>query len=135
MLGHASSLAIPLGRAGLVWGQTPEATIAKITAALPPERQWRAFLDQLRPSSRPLLLWLRGRIWFGSTGRAELARAIGSSTVALIVDDDVGRGLATALNWLGSDVHPFDIGEIDRVDAVLQLEPGVAYKLLQRLMR
>lgn len=136
MVGQASSLATPFGqRTGLVWGQTPEATIAKITAELPPPQQWRQFLDQLRPSSKPLLLWLRGRIWFGSTGRAELARSIGSSTVALIVDDDIGRGLATALRWLGSDVSPFDIGEIDKVDAALGLEPGVAYKLLQRLMR
>ncbi len=136
MIGQASSLdTASVLRTGLVWAQTPDATIAKITRELPGPIEWRRFLDQLRPSSKPLMLWLRGRIWFGSAGRAELARAIGSSTVALVVNDDIGRGLATALCWLGSDVHPFDLAEIDQIDATLGLEPGVAYNLLQRLMR
>ena len=136
MLGQASSVGTPsLDRVGLVWVQNPLATVASISAELPRQQEWRRFLDQLRPSSKPLLLWLRGRIWLGSTGRTELARAIGSSKVVLVVDDDIGRGLATALRWMGCDVHSFGLGELDRVDGTLGLSPGSSLELLQQLMR
>ncbi|MFO7566180.1 MAG: hypothetical protein R6X02_26275 [Enhygromyxa sp.] len=124
-----------LDRSGLVWDQTPEANIARISGELPPAHEWRRFLDQLRPSSKPLLLWIRGRVWIGLAGRTELARAIGSSKVALVVDDDIGRGLATALRWMGSDVHAYDLGELDQVEASLGLTPGAALTMVHQLMR
>jgi hypothetical protein len=136
MLGQASSVrSSSLDRVGLVWVQNPLAMVALISGQLPPPHEWRRFLDQLRPSSKPLLLWLRGRIWLGSTGRTELARAIGSSKVVLVVDDDIGRGLATALRWMGSDVHAFGLGELEQVDQNLGLSPGTSLELLQQLMR
>ena len=136
MLGQATSHGTPtLDRSGLVWAQTPEANIARISEELPPPHEWRRFLDQLRPSTKPLLLWLRGRIWIGLAGRTELAKAIGTSKVALVVDDDIGRGLATALRWMGSDVHAFGLGELDRVEDTLGLPPGVALEFIHQLMR
>lgn len=136
MLGQASSVGTStLDRSGLVWTQTPEATIARISGELPPPHEWRRFLDQLRPSTKPLLLWLRGRIWIGLAGRTELARAIGSSKVALVVDDDIGRGLATALRWMGSDVHAFGLGELDQVEEALHLSAGSALDMIHQLMR
>jgi hypothetical protein len=136
MLGQASSIGTALlDRSGLVWDQTAEATIAQISGELPPPHEWRRFLDQLRPSSKPLLLWIRGRVWIGLAGRTELARAIGSSKVALVVDDDIGRGLATALRWMGSDVHAFGLGELDRVEESLGLSAGAALTMIHQLMR
>lgn len=135
MLGRA-----PLGtpssdRVGLVWVQNPLAMVALISVELPPPQEWRRFLDQLRPLSKPLLLWLRGRIWLGATGRTELAKAIGTSKVVLVVDDDIGRGLATALRWMGSDVQAFGLGELDKADQALGLSPGTSLELLQQVMR
>jgi hypothetical protein len=136
MLGQASSIGTSsLDRVGLVWVQKPQANAALISAELPPAHEWRRFLDQLRPSSKPLLLWLRGRIWVGSAGRSELARAIGSSKVVLVVDDDIGRGLATALRWMGCDVQSFGLGELDRVDETLGLSSGSSLELIQQLVR
>jgi len=122
-----------LDRDGLTWAQAPEATLARISGTLPTPYEWRRFLDHLRPSSRPLVLWLRGRVWLGSAARTELAHAIGSSTVALLVSDDIGRGLATALRWMKTDVHAFDLAQLDDVDALLQLPSGLSLDLLQRV--
>lgn len=124
-----------LDRVGLVWVQNPLAMVALISVELPPPHEWRRFLDQLRPLSKPLLLWLRGRIWLGSTGRTELAKAIGSSKVVLIVDDDIGRGLATALRWMGADVQAFGLGELERADQALGLSPGTSLELIQQVVR
>lgn len=136
MHGHASSLKTSSSdRVGLVWVRNPLAIVAGISHELPPPHEWRRFLDQLRPSSKPLLLWLRGRIWLGSTGRTELARAIGSSKVVLVVDDDIGRGLATALRWMGCDVQAFGLGELDHVDHALDLSPGTSLELIEQLVR
>jgi hypothetical protein len=121
-------------RTGLVWAQVGKMTIAKISGELPASHEWRRFLDQLRPSSRPLVLWIRGRIWLGSAARTELATAIGSSKVALLVDDDIGRGLATALRWLGSDVHAYGLGELDDVERVLGLPPGAGVAIVEKLV-
>jgi hypothetical protein len=136
MLGPVSSVRTPsLDRVGLVWVQNPLAMVALISVELPPPHEWRRFLDQLRPSSKPLLLWLRGRIWLGSTGRGELAKAIGTSKVVLIVDDDIGRGLATALRWMGSDVQAFELGELERADQALGMSPGTTLELIQQVVR
>lgn len=134
MISPATSHEPRLERSGLVWIQTREATFGKISGELPAQHEWRRFLDQLRPSSRPLVLWLRGRVWLGSAGRHELARAIGSSCVALLVDDDIGRGLATALRWMGSDVHAFGLAELDDVDVMLELPAGATLASIQQLM-
>src|SRR5262245_45222617 len=88
------------GRPGLIWTQIGGLTVAKLSGGVPDARTWRSFLDHLRPSVRPVILWIRGRVWIGSTGRSELAAAVGSSSLSLVVDDDLGRGLATALKWL-----------------------------------
>ncbi|KIG12212.1 hypothetical protein DB30_01816 [Enhygromyxa salina] len=106
--------------------------LAKI-ANMPPQREWRQFLDHLRPSVRPLVLWIRGRVWIGSAGRSELASAIGSSRVGLVVSDDIGRGLATALRWLGVDVDAYGIADLYRLEAKLNLDPGTANAMLQRV--
>jgi hypothetical protein len=135
MLSQATSFDAPVLDTGLVWAQTPEANVARISGELPAQQEWRQFLDQIRPSSKPLLLWLRGRIWLGAAGRTELARAIGSSRVALVVDDDIGRGLATALRWMGSDVHSYSLGELDRVDTTLGLTQGTSLRMLKQLTR
>ncbi len=136
MIGQASPLATPsLARSPLVWAQTPVATVAKLTGRAPAAHEWRRFLDGLRPSSKPLLLVLCGRVWLNSAARTELARAIGTSAVAIVVDHDVGRGLATALRWAGADIHAFEPAEIARIDAALGFERGVAFALLDRLMR
>lgn len=123
-----------MDRVGLVWTHNPLAMVALISAELPPPHEWRRFLDQLRASSKPLLMWLRGRIWLGSTGRSELAKAIGTSKVVLVVDDDIGRGLATALRWMGADVQAYGLGELDRVDQALSLSPGTSLELIQQLL-
>ncbi|WP_106090164.1 hypothetical protein [Enhygromyxa salina] len=106
--------------------------LAKL-ASMPPQREWREFLDHLRPSVRPLVLWIRGRIWIGSAGRTELAAAIGTSRVALLVGDDIGRGLATALRWLGADVDAYTISDLDRLEAKLDLDAGMLGGMLQRV--
>jgi hypothetical protein len=124
---------LPLERSGLIWDQAAGINLAKISNGMPGQREWREFMDVLRPSSRPLVLWIRGRIWIGSAGRTELANAIGSSRVALVVGDDIGRGLATALRWLGADVDAYSISDLDRLEAKLDLDPGTATDLLQRV--
>ena len=134
MIGPATPLTPSPERSGLHWIQIREATVAKISGELPAEHEWRRFLDHLRPCSRPLVLWLRGRVWLRSAGRTELAAAIGSSTVALVVDDDIGRGFATALRWMDSDVHPFGLAELDAVDTMLGLPSGMTLSSLQQLM-
>ncbi len=117
-------------RPGLVWTQIGGLTVAKISGGVPDPRDWRAFLDHLRPSVRPVILWIRGRVWIGSTGRAELAQAIGTSTLSLVVDDDLGRGLATALKWLGVDVNSYSHSEIDQLETDLELPDGIGDRLL-----
>jgi hypothetical protein len=117
-------------RHGLAWTQIGGLTVAKIPGGVPDPRDWRAFLDHLRPSVRPVILWIRGRVWIGSTGRAELAQAIGSSTLSLVVDDDLGRGLATALRWLGVDVNSYSYSEIDQLETDLELPDGIGDRLL-----
>lgn len=120
----------PIERHGLIWAQVEGINLAKISGGMPSQREWREFLDHLRPSVRPLVLWIRGRIWIGSAGRTELANAIGSSRVALVVGDDIGRGLATALRWLGADVDAYSTSDLERLELKLDLEPGVASGLL-----
>lgn len=126
----------PLERQGLVWVQTAGINLAKITGGMPAQPEWRQFLDHLRPSVRPLVLWIRGRIWIGSAGRTELANAIGSSRVALVVGDDIGRGLATALRWLGADVDAYSSHsptDLDRLENKLGLAKGTAQQLFEQV--
>ena len=123
----------PLERQGLVWAQDAGINIAKIAGGMPAAKEWREFLDHLRPSVRPLVLWIRGRIWIGSTGRTELANAIGTSRVALVVGDDIGRGLATAMRWLGADVDAFSISDLERLEAKLDLDSGTAARMLEQV--
>ena len=120
-------------RHGLVWTQIGGLTVAKISGGLPDPRTWRAFLDHLRPSVRPVILWIRGRVWIGSTGRTELAQAIGTSSLSLVVDDDLGRGLATALKWLGVDVTSYSHSEIDQLETDLELPDGIGDRLLDQV--
>lgn len=123
----------PVERKGLVWTQIGGLTIAKISGGLPEQREWRELLDQLRPSVRPLLLWIRGRVWIGSEGRKELAQAIGSSRVALVVDDDLGRGLATALRWLGVKTYAYSMSELDSLETEFELPPGISERMLEQV--
>jgi hypothetical protein len=123
----------PVERHGLVWTQIGGLTIAKISGGLPDKREWRDFLDHLRPSVRPVLLWIRGRIWIGSEGRTELANAIGSSQVALVVDDDLGRGLATALRWLGVKTNAYSMSELDQLETELDLPVGISERMLEQV--
>lgn len=131
---QASQLhAQPIERQGLVWVQAEGINVAKISGGMPSQREWREFLSHLRPSVRPLVLWIRGRIWIGSAGRSELAHAIGTSQVALVVGDDIGRGLATALRWLGVDVNAYSTADLERLDAKLDLDRGEAAGLLAQV--
>jgi hypothetical protein len=130
---QATQLHAPLERQGLIWTQSAGINIAKISGGIPPQREWREFLHHLRPSVRPLVLWIRGRIWIGSAGRTELANAIGTSRVALVVGDDIGRGLATALRWLGADVDAYSGSDLDRLEAKLGLERGVVAGMLEQV--
>lgn len=123
----------PLERQGLIWAQIAGINIAKISGGMPPQREWRDFLHHLRPSVRPLILWIRGRIWIGSAGRTELANAIGTSRVALVVGDDIGRGLATAMRWLDVDVDAYSSSDLERLEAKLGLEPGAAASMLDQV--
>jgi hypothetical protein len=125
---------IPVERQGLVWTQLGGLTVAKISGGVPDPREWRAFLDHLRPSVRPVILWIRGRVWIGSTGRTELAQAIGSSSLSLVVDDDLGRGLATALRWLGVEVNSYSYSEIDQLETALELPDGIGDRLLDQVL-
>jgi hypothetical protein len=124
----------PAERHGLVWTQIGGLTVAKISGGVPDPRDWRAFLDHLRPSVRPVILWIRGRVWIGSTGRAELAHAIGTSSLSLVVDDDLGRGLATALRWLGVEVSSYSYSEIDQLETALELPDGIGDRLLDQVL-
>jgi hypothetical protein len=124
----------PPERNGLVWTQIGGLTVAKISAGGPDERQWRAFLDHLRPSVRPLILWIRGRVWLGSPNRTQLAQAIGTSRVAMVVDDDLGRGLGTALRWLGVEVDNYSYSELDQLETEFELPPGIGEGLLAQVM-
>lgn len=118
---------------GLTWTVIGGMTIARLSGGLPSPQQWRAFLDHLRPSVRPLILWIRGRVWIGSAGRTELAAAIGSSHVSLVADGDLGRGLATALRWLGADVRAYSSAELDQLETQLELPAGIGERLLQQV--
>ena len=118
---------------GLVWAQVEGVNVAKISGGLPDKRDWRAFLDHLRPSTRPLILWIHGRVWIGSEGRSELASAIGTSNVALVVSDDIGRGLATALRWLDVDVAAYSTTQLEQLETDLDLEPGATSELRELL--
>lgn len=120
-------------RRGLVWTHLAGLTVAKIAGGVPDPREWRAFLDHLRPSVRPVILWIRGRVWIGSTGRTELAQAIGSSRLLLVVDDDLGRGLATALKWLGVDAESYSHSEMDQLETDLELPDGIGDRLLAQV--
>ena len=120
-------------RHGLVWAQAEGVNVAKISGGLPSKRDWRKFLDHLRPSTRPLLLWIHGRVWIGSEGRSELASAIGTSSVALIVSDDIGRGLATALRWLDVKVTAYSTTQLEQLETELDLEPGATSELYETL--
>ncbi|PRQ05788.1 hypothetical protein ENSA5_01080 [Enhygromyxa salina] len=132
---HATSFPAiqPAARHELVWRQVDGLNIAKISGGVPRGREWRRLLDNLRPTVRPVVLWMRGRIWIGSEGRAELAAAIGSCRVALIVDDNIGRGLATALRWLDVKVDAYSMAELDQLETDLELEPGAVAGMLDRL--
>jgi hypothetical protein len=121
-------------RRGLIWTQIGGLTVAKISGGVPDPRDWRAFLDHLRPSVRPVILWIRGRVWIGEAGRTELAHAIGSSSLSLVVDDDLGRGLATALRWLGVEVNSYSYSEIDQLETNLELPDGIGDRLLAQVL-
>ena len=118
---------------GVIWTRTPTHNLAKIAVPSPDPREWRSLLDQLRPSVRPLVLWMRGRVWLGAEGRDALARAIGSSKVALIVEDNVGRSLATALEWLGVDICTYTDADLELLETDFDFEPGALDELLLQL--
>jgi hypothetical protein len=120
-------------RPGLIWTQIGGLTVAKISGGVPDAPTWRAFLDHLRPSVRPVILWIRGRVWIGSTGRTDLAQAIGTSALSLVCDDDLGRGLATALKWLGVNVTSYSHTEIDQLETDLELPDGIGDRLLDQV--
>ena len=118
---------------GVLWTRTSTHNLAKIAVPSPDPREWRALLDQLRPSTRPLVLWMRGRVWLGAEGREALARAIGSSKVALIVEDNVGRSLATALEWLGVEISTYTAADLERLETEFEFEPGSLDDLIAQL--
>jgi hypothetical protein len=120
-------------RHGLNWTVIGGMTIARLSGGLPSPQEWRAFLDHLRPSTRPLILWIRGRVWIGSAGRTELAAAIGTTSVSLVADGDLGRGLATALRWLGTDVRTYSSSELEQLETELELPSGIGERLLQQV--
>jgi hypothetical protein len=80
-----------------------------------------------------VILWMDGRVWLASDARNELAAALGTSTVALVADGDLGRGLATALRWLGVDVHTYSSTEFDQLETDLELPAGIGERLLQQV--
>jgi len=118
---------------GVAWKRASHHTLARIDVTSPDPRSWRSFLDELRPAVRPLILWMRGRVWLGADSRAALAHAIGSSRVALVVEDDIGRGLATALRWLGVEVSTYSLAELDQLETELEFEHGALHGQLGEL--
>jgi len=123
----------PAVNRGVVWTRTERHYLAKIAVPSPDPSEWRSLLDQLRPSVRPLVLWMPGRVWLGAAGRDALAAAIGSSKVAVIVENDIGRGLATALEWLGINVTAYSSNELERAETELEFQPGQLGELLEAL--
>ncbi|EDM81770.1 hypothetical protein PPSIR1_04868 [Plesiocystis pacifica SIR-1] len=77
------------------------------------EGNWQALLNRLRRNPRPTVLRILGDAHLGVRRRGELAEALGSKVrVAALVDSERGRGLATALRWLGAEVDIFDHGDV-----------------------
>ena len=130
---HAELLQRPLVPA-FRWERTPTAIVARVEGAHPERDAWSNFLTDVRESELPVVLWMTGRVWLVAAARNELVNTLdGRCRMALIVEDDVGRGLATALRWRGLEVAAFAISELDEVDAFLQLEPNTGAALTRAI--
>lgn len=124
----------PYYPAGFTWTKIGGVTVAMISGGMPDPREWRDFLDHLRPCVRPVVVWVRGRIWFDAAGRTELAQAIGTSRVALVVDDDLGRGLGTALRWLGVDLRTYARTELEQLETDFDLPAELSDTFFEQLV-
>lgn len=86
--------------------------------------EWRRRL--VEPGVKHFLSGAMGTVELTSTQRREAAGIAKERRIrtAVVTDDRVGRGLVTAVSWLGADIAAFSWDELERAAEFLRVPPS-----------